>query len=174
MKRSVGSMAKKLPMSPDISYMLGIYRCNSSYKNIYLRTTDERIAERFVKIAVMELDTKKDAVSITADGRITIVKIDNSKLKKLLDKALDGRDRIFRYKNEYSAGYFAAMFDCKGAIDRKGIFLGGTNSYDRIILERIGFHTKTSSNKCYLRNGNDFVMFISPFSIKAQSIRFVK
>ncbi|MDE1870886.1 MAG: hypothetical protein KGI06_01460 [Candidatus Micrarchaeota archaeon] len=168
-------MAKKLPLSPDISYFLGAYRCNRIYRNIYLHAADKKLVERFVKIAIMELGTKADAVSVTIDGKFANAEIGNSKLKKLLDKALEERDRIFKYRNEYSASYFAAMFDCNGAMDRKGMFVRGMDSYDRIILERIGFHTKGGSGKCYFRNGNDFFMFIAPFSIKAQLInRYVE
>jgi hypothetical protein len=163
-------MARKLPLSPDISYMLGIYRCNGSARNILLTTSDEKMIERFVKIAVMELDTRNEAISITKDGEIIKAEINNSKLKKLLDKALDERDRIFKYKNEYSGSYFAALFDCKGATDKRGAFLRGINAYDKILLERIGFHTATNTGKCYVRKSTDFVMFIAPFSIKAQAI----
>lgn len=164
-------MTKKLPISPDTCYMLGIYRCNSRYSNLCLESENLEIIGRFVKIAVMDLDTKREAVGITKRGEITKVEIKNSKLKKLLDNALDTRDRIFKYKNEYSASYFAAMFDCNGAFDRRGISISGLNSYDKIILERIGFHT---SGKGYIRKTMDFLMFIEPFSVKARKIRHLK
>lgn len=163
-------MTRKLPISPDVSYMLGIYRCNSSYRNLCLKTASRELVERFVKIAVMNLGTSVDAVSITKEGDMTMVQLKNSRLKTLLDKALDERDRIFKYKNEYSASYFAAMFDCNGAADDRGIFVRGMNSFDKILLERIGFHTATNSGRCYIRKGIDFMMFIAPFSIKAQII----
>jgi hypothetical protein len=165
-------MARKLSITPDVSYMLGIYRCNSSYRNLCLSTASKELVERFVKIAVMELDTRTDAITITQEGSITKAEINNSKLKKLLDNALDGRDRIFKYKNEYSASYFAAMFDCKGAADSRGIFIRGMNSYDKILLERIGFHTATNSGRCYVRKSMDFVMFIAPYSVKAKTIHW--
>lgn len=163
-------MAKKLPVSPDTSYMLGIYRCNSSHRNISLQTSSKELVERFVKIAIMDLDTKAGAIRITNEDRITKVEADNSKLRKLLDKALDSRDRIFKYKNEYSASYFAGMFDCNGASDRRGVFVRGMSAYDKILLERIGFHTATNAGRCYIKKSMDFVMFIAPFSIRAKSI----
>lgn len=165
-------MTKKLPISPDVSYMLGIYRCNSSYANLCLSTTSNELVERFVKIAVIDLDTRKDAIGITQDGDVTKVEISNSKLRKLLDNALDKRDRIFRYKNEYSASYFAAMFDCNGGADNRGLFVRGMRSYEKILLERIGFHTTTNSGRCYIKKGMDFMMFIAPYSIKAKAIHW--
>lgn len=164
-------MTRKLSISPDVSYMLGIYRCNSRYTNLCLQTASKELIERFVKIAVMELGTRTDAITITREDDITIAEIKNSKLKKLLDKALDERDRIFKYKNEYSGSYFAAMFDCNGAEDRRGMFIRNLHSYDKILLERIGFHTATNSGRCYIKKSMDFMMFIAPFSIKAQLIR---
>jgi hypothetical protein len=164
-------MAKKLPMSPDVSYMLGIYRCNSSHRNVCLKTASKELVERFVKIAAMKLGTSVDAIIITNEGDLTTVELKNSRLKTLLDKALDERERIFKYKNEYSASYFAAMFDCNGAADNRGIFVRGMNAYDKILLERIGFHTATNTGRCYIKKEMDFMMFIAPFSIKAKLIR---
>lgn len=167
-------MARKLPMSPDVSYMLGIYRCNSSFANICLTTESKELVGRFVKIAVTDLGTRTDAIRVTRKDDETKVEISNSKLRKLLDKALDDRDKIFKYKNEYSASYFAAMFDCNGASDRRGMFIRGMRSYDKTLLERIGFHTTTNSGRCYVRKSMDFMMFIAPFSIKAQDHTLTK
>jgi hypothetical protein len=163
-------MARKLQMNPDTSYMLGIYRCNNSQRTLCLRTKSKQLVERFVKLAVMSLGTSVDAVNITNEDDITVVELKNSRLRTLLDKALDERDHIFKYKNEYSGSYFAAMFDCNGASDKRGMFIRGMNSYDKIILERIGFHTVTNTGRCYIKKSMDFMMFIAPFSIKAQPL----
>ena len=163
-------MTRKLPISPDVSYMLGIYRCNNRYRNLYLETTSAELMERFVKIAIMELDTKIESVIITKEGDLTTAEINNSKLKKLLDNALKERERIFKYKNEYSGSYFAALFDCNGSVDRRGAFVTHVDAYDKILLERIGFHTATNSGRCYIKKSMDFIMFIAPFSIRAKII----
>lgn len=163
-------MTRKLPISPDVSYMLGIYRCNSSSGNLCLSTESKELVERFVRIAIMNLGTKPSAVTASKEGNLMVVEINNSKLKKLLEKALDKREKIFKYKNEYSGSYFAAIFDCNGAADNRGVFVRGINSYDKILLERIGFHTATNAGRCYIRSSMDFIMFIAPFSIKAQDI----
>lgn len=163
-------MAKKLPNSPDISYMLGICRCNSGYKSLSLRTESGELAERFVKIAVMELGSKVDTVKITRLNGMINISINNSKLKKLLDKSLMKKEKIFKYKNEYSAGYFAAMFDCNGSLDAKGISIRATDLYEKVLLERLGFHTSSKLGKTYIKNDMDFIMFIEPFSIRARLI----
>src|SRR5271170_4016301 len=100
-------MTKKLAIDPDVSYMLGIYRCNLGYRNLCVHSTSKELTERFVRIAVMKLGTKTDAITISEENDETICEIRNSRLKTLLDKALDERDRIFKYKNEYSGSYFA-------------------------------------------------------------------
>lgn len=161
-------MAKKLSLSPDVSYMLGIYNCNSRRESVCVSTSSNEMIERFVKIAVLNLGIKLDYVRVVKDGEIFEAKINSPKLKKLLEKALESRDKTFKYKNEYSASYFAGMFDCNGAVDRKGIFLRRGSAYDAVLLERIGFHTTTSAGKIYIKNDKDFVMFIAPFSIRAQ------
>ncbi|MGI0100883.1 MAG: hypothetical protein ACREBH_04175 [Candidatus Micrarchaeaceae archaeon] len=164
-------MARKLPISPDTSYMLGLYRCNNASSSLRLNTPSKELVARFVKIASMELGTRTESISITSSGSMMDVNISNSRLKKLLDDALEKRDRIFKYKNEYSASYFAGMFDCNGATDRKGVYIRDMDKHDSMLLERIGFLTTSSHGKCYLRKSMDFIMFISPFSVKARAVR---
>jgi hypothetical protein len=161
-------MAKKLSLNPDVSYMLGIYNCNSRRDSVCISTSNNEMVERFVKIAVLNLGMKPEYISVVKDGDIIEAKINSPKLKKLLEKALESRDRAFKYKNEYSASYFAGVFDYNGAIDRRGIFLRRGSAYDAVLLERLGFHTATSAGKIYIKNDKDFVMFIAPFSIRAQ------
>ncbi len=160
-------MSKKLELGPDASYMLGIYRCNRSERLLRLSTHSEEMVERFVKIAVMNLGTKSEAISISKNARLITAEIGNSKLKKLLDNALESRERIFKYKNEYSASYFAAVFDCNSGLDGRGIFIRGMDAHDKIILERLGFHTTASSGRLRIRNIKGFVEFIEPYSIMA-------
>jgi hypothetical protein len=164
-------MARKLSLSPDTSYLLGICNCNIDRSSISVATASNELVQRFVRIAV-SLGTNLDAIQIKKEGYVSTVSIKNSKLKKLLDSALEKREKIFKYKNEYSASYFAAMFDCNGVADNRGVFIRGMKTYDSIILERIGFHTTTSSGKCYIRKALDFMMFIAPFSIKARAIHW--
>ena len=163
-------MTKKLSIDPDVSYVIGLYRCNLSGRNLCVHSTSRELIERFVRIAVMKLGTRMDAITITEENDETVCEIRNSRLKTLLDKALDERDRIFKYKNEYSGSYFAGIYDCKGGADRRGVFLRGVNAYDKILLERLGFHTASNTGRCYVKSSMDFVMFIAPFSIKAQEI----
>lgn len=164
-------MSRKLSISPDVSYMLGIYQCGGSNANLHLYTQNKEMVERFVKIAVMSLETRTGAISITQEDDFTKAEIKNSKLQKLLDDALERRDQIFKYKNEYSASYFAAMFDLNGEVDKRGVFVRGLRSYDKILLERLGFHTTTNAGRCYVRKSIDFVQFIEPYSIRVKYLR---
>ena len=157
-------MARKLPLSPDTSYMLGLYRCGCrDSKAICLQTGNYILIERFVRIAVMELGTKTDAITIAKKGNATRAEISNSKLKKLMDRALEERDRLFKYRNEYSGSYFGAIFDCSGGTDGKRVYLDA-DPMDAITLERLGFHTGKSRGRCYIRNSVEFMGFITPFS----------
>ncbi|MDE1810494.1 MAG: hypothetical protein KGH66_00405 [Candidatus Micrarchaeota archaeon] len=159
-------MSKKLGLNPDVCYMLGVYK---AYKReepcICLETDSEKLVERFVQIAVQRLDVKPEKLLIESTTPGTKAMFYNSKLKRLFEEALEDRERIFKYKNEYSASYMAALFDTGGWIDGKGIFIRG-DKMDFMLLERLGFHTTTRGAKCYLRNGVQFMAFIKPYSIK--------
>lgn len=162
-------MTRKLAITPDTCYLLGIFNCNENRTLITLTTTNRKLIERFVKIAVMNLKINQENITINDDGRIMEAMIKDSKLKKLLKASSERKDKIFKYKNEYSGSYFAALYDCIGATDHRGLFLKRLSNYDIVILERLGFHTTKRAERLYINNDMDFMMFISPYSLRAQS-----
>ena len=163
-------MSNKLELNPDVSYMLGTYKTNRKDEPcICLETDNERMLQRFVQIAVQKLGVKPDKMLIETTEVGTKALFYNSKLKRLFEQALDDRERIFKYKNEYSASYIAGMFDANGGIDKKGIFIRGDRT-DSMILERLGFHTTNNGVKCHVRNGKQLIAFIKPYSIRLEQI----
>ena len=71
----------------------------------------------------------------------------NSKIRKLFDGALERRVKIFKYRNDYSSNYLAAIFDCNGGVDRKGLYMRNLENADEMIMENIGFHATKAGSK---------------------------
>ena len=74
---------------------------------------------------------------------------------------------MFKYRNEYSSNYLAAIYDCNGGVDRKGLYLRNLEGADEMIMENIGFHSAKAGSKNYVFNQNEFLTFIRPYSIRA-------
>lgn len=162
-------MSKKLALSPDVSYMLGIYSCNRRREGISLVTKNNNLLERFVQIAVNVLDVDPTKIMIREEEGTFSALIYNSKLKKLFEDSLERREIIFKYVNDYSANYFAAIFDCRGGYNEQGLYIMGMDRLDNRVLEKLGFYTK-GSLRTYILNTKKFVSFIGDYSLRIKAI----
>ena len=147
--------------------MLGLHICNQEGTVIGVASASDELIERFVKIAMFDLEIAPNKITIDV-GKAYFF---NSKVKKLFDGALERRTKIFKYQNEYSSNYLAAIFDCNGGVDRKGLYLIGLQGADEMVMENIGFHATKAGRKNYVLNQNEFLAFIRPYSIRANTIR---
>ncbi len=148
--------------------MLGLFHCSDIDKGIGIEAKNERLIERFVAIAVNDLAIKPESITIESTGEDKLVHahFHNAKLRKLLQKALEEREHIFKYRNEYSASYFAALYDRCGGIGRSGLYIRHLDVLDEVLLERLGFYISSTKKACYIRNGKEFLAFISKYSVK--------
>jgi hypothetical protein len=163
------TMTQKLRLTPDTSYMLGIYRCNRG-KRIELSSSDDDMIARFAKLAMDEFGIEPNKIIIDSEGKVKKTFFYNSTMVKRFEKALERRVNIFKYANAYSGNYFAALFDCNGGKDAKGIFLKGMDSVDEVVLERLNIHTDKRGSKDYLANQSAFITLIKDYSLRIASI----
>lgn len=158
-------MAKKLKLTPKVSYILGLYACNKG-KAVGVVTTSDEIVQRFVKAALDDFEIEPNKVLLEGEEEEMKVYFYNSKLKKLFDKALERQDKIFKYRNAYSANFFAGIFDANGGRDGKGLFMRNLDKESTVVLENLNFHTTAAGFKTYIMNENTFAAFIKEFSVK--------
>src|SRR5271157_3467387 len=146
--------------------MLGLHVCNRrAQTGIVTAVGSDALVERFVKIAVQQLGIEPSKILIQDLGTRKSAFFYNSKLRKHLDNTLERREHVFKYRNEYSASYFAAIFDCNGFAGKGATFIHRLSARDSLMLERLGFHTLNRRNRCYIANAMDFMLFIKPFSV---------
>lgn len=154
-------MSKKLPMSPDMSYMLGVSRISKEEPAVSVMSRNDEVVERFVRIALSQLDVAPEKIMFEEEDGLKRAMFFNSKAKKLMTKALEEREHLFKYKNDYSGSYFAGLFDARGHGSKKGIMTGTRDMVDIIVLERLGFRVSKAGR---VQNANDYLKFIKPFS----------
>ncbi|MCL5430244.1 MAG: hypothetical protein M1504_02070 [Candidatus Marsarchaeota archaeon] len=155
-------MTRKLKLNPDIAYMLGAYSYSKGAGAVIGIVTRKNDAiERFTKTAVTELGIAPNKILIEdAEGEIKAYFYD-SKLKKLFDSALEKKERLFKYKNAYSASYLAGIFDTRGEKDGSAIYIRKLSMSDEMLMERLGFHTKAKGVKIYIVDAKLFISFIN-------------
>ena len=154
-------MARKLKLTPLTSYALGVYSANKGNDGpIGVATMDNRIIEKFIKIAIEELGVEPNKILVKEHE----VHFYNSMIRKLFDRALERRTKTFRYANDYSGSYVAGLFDCLGGIDRKGMYIRNLDAHDGLLLENLGIHTKQQGSKSYVMDERTLVSLIKKHS----------
>ncbi len=64
------------------------------------------------------------------------------------------------YKNDYSASYFAGLFDAVGGFDGGFPVLAHSDKTDEIVLLRLGFRVKKAGRKLLVISKEEFISFI--------------
>ncbi len=166
-------MTQRIRLTPNICYMLGVYSC--SYKRdqalIEMESEREEFLDRFIKIAIGELAVAPNRLLVRREDRrrLYIAGFYHSKLKRFMDNSMERRDRIFKYRNEHTANYFAGLFDRAGGCDSNGMYLYRIGNENIILMERFGLHT-SNAIRTRVRNESAFIMLISKYSLRMQSI----
>ena len=154
-------MSRKLAMSPDMSYMLGICSFGKDEPSISVLSRSDEVIERFVRMALSEFGIDPQKIVISEEDGLKRALFYHSAAKRLMKKALDEREHIFKYKNEYAASYLAGLFDSRGHGSPKGVMTGTRDMVDVIIMTRLGFRVSRAGR---VQNANDYLKFIKPYS----------
>ena len=158
-------MSKRPQIDPDLCYLLGISTISTDSPLISVSSGDDHVIETFIKTAIGRLGIDPKKISVEESGAVKSAGFYNSILKKKLLHLLSERDRIFKYFNNYSGSYYAGIFDARGGIDRKGIFLKHLDPVDVIMLERLG--VRVSGRGVFrMRTPSKFAELVRPFSAK--------
>ena len=158
-------MSKRLPIDPDLCYLLGICTIGTDSPLISASSGDDHVIETFIKTAIGRLAIDPKKISVEETGAVKNAGFYNSILKKKLLHLMSERERIFRYFNNYSGSYYAGIFDARGGVDRKGIFLKHLDPVDVIILERLGVRV-TGRGIFRMSTPSRFAELVRPFSAK--------
>ena len=163
-------MTNRIRLTERLSYMLGLYECSRrSDASVGMSTKKEELVQNFTQIAVDDLGVEPNRIILEGAGPVTTVKFYNAGARKLFEKTLQRKAIVFKYRNAYSASYIAALYDCNGGRDSHGMYIDGIKTDTVVVLERLGFHTVQRGTRTYIRNGNDFVMFIRDRSLSISS-----
>ncbi len=161
-------MTQKLRLTPKTSYMLGMY-VQGTRERIGVTSKSEEVVERFVKLAMDEFGVGPNRILFEQNDGATTAFFYNSKLKRRFDQALERRERLFKYRNEYSGNYIAGIFDMSGARDKAGLYFRRLEPVDALILEKLGIHT-TGRARVRVTHAGELITLIREYSLVMSNI----
>ncbi len=161
-------MSKKLALTETISYVLGMYAHSPQEEraSVAAESGSEVAIQKFAEIALKELGIEPNKILLSEKEGKHRAMFYNSKIRKLFDRALERKTKIFKYANAYAAQYVAGMYDSAGGINAKGLFFSGLDAADLLLLQNVGIHGLDQGSKHYISNQTHFAAFIGAYSAK--------
>ena len=149
----------KIKLTPELSYLIGLWRKNRTIEGIGVRG-DENILAVFSREVLEKQLTTPDKL-LSEGNRVFFYHTSYRKFFQQIEKEQLER---FRYLNEYAANYLAGLFDANGAIDEKGIVsISNLSPNDVMMLLRLGFVTRKRARIHVIDRPVVFLTFIKNY-----------
>jgi len=150
----------KIKLSPELSYIIGLWRKSKSFEGIGVRGKKE-LLEIFTKEVIENKLTLPN--KILSDEKM--VYFYHTAYRKFFQEIEKNQLERFKYLNDYSASYLAGMFDAVGNIDEKGVISMDKMKYeDEMMLLRLGFKTRRQQGVMVIDRPLVFLAFIRNYT----------
>ncbi len=148
-------------LSAKLCYMAGLYsKSNRKHKSLVcVNTGIEELRDRFVEIAVNELDVEPNKIML--DKEEVSAGFYHSRISKQLANIVARETYVFKTVNEFSKNYLAGIFDISGHIKDGTLQIRHITPRDAMMLENLGIHTKGDN----ILNVGAFIGLIKGISI---------
>jgi hypothetical protein len=150
----------KFKLSPEISYIIGVWKSRKTAEGIGIIGNDD-ITSVFLMKCVEAGLTTPNKVQI----RENLVFFYHSKYRVFFQNIVKKRIDIYKFKNDYSSAYFAGRFDSSGGYnqDNNSVYLAKADKIDEMILLRLGFKVKLIKSKLIIIDTKKFLKFIEHY-----------
>ncbi|MEM4633815.1 MAG: hypothetical protein QW275_01540 [Candidatus Anstonellaceae archaeon] len=154
----------KFKMNPNRAYLLGLWKSRKTKSGVGVEGRRE-LVEVFAKTCLDEKLALPNKMQYK-EGALHSCFFYNSALKAWLQEELGKREERLRYKNEFSANYFAGLFDARGGWQESSLGMKIpfviADKVDEIVLLRLGFRVKRQKGVLAMLSP-DFYSFIEPY-----------
>ncbi len=148
----------KFKLTPEISYVIGVYGQRKTEKGIGIYGDDELLS--IFSKECLKLELAEPGKILFEKNKVYFY---NSKLKRFFEKVLNEVEDRFIFVNDYASNYFAGMYDAYGKIEDKEIIVGRYRLKDSIALEKLGFINRKKNGKIQIETRKlEFLYFIKP------------
>lgn len=150
----------KLKLTPSLAYFIGLWKERRTAEGIGVRGNEE-LQAAFVKSAI-ENKLAEPGKILAGEESIYFYHTAN---RKFFQKVIEEELERFKYKNEYSANFFAGLFDACGGTTAGGkVYLAGITRADQMALSRLGFNLVKIRGAYFIAKPAKFLIFIKPFT----------
>jgi hypothetical protein len=156
----MGFYIMKIKLTPELSYLIGLWRKCKSFEGLGVRGRDE-LLETFSKEVLSQGIVPPDKL-LTSGERVYFY---HSAYRKFFQEVEKNQLERFKYLNDYAANYLAGMFDSVGNIGEDGVVsLSRMSKEDEMLLLRLGFNTKRRSGVLVVERPLVFLAFIKNYT----------
>jgi hypothetical protein len=148
----------KLRLTPELAYLVGMWYGTPYKKGLGIKG-EQDIQEIFIEHVLSLGIAQPNQILVKKDGAY----IQQTKYKKFFKEIMEERFIRFKYWNDYSAAFWAGVFDAIGGIENKMLYLSKFNEDDEVHLSILGFRTEKKQNKLFILHSPAFAFFIQHF-----------
>jgi hypothetical protein len=148
----------KIRLTPEISYIIGLWIHCKTEKGIGVRGDGETISN-FAK-SCLDLGIAVPGKLLYGENEIFFY---NSMIRKFFDKIAGERTERFKYGNEYSSAYLAGLFDSFGSVEHGRVCIKNLDIFDKNLLDNLRMFPKDAGRFTIILKDRAFLKFISPY-----------
>ncbi|MCX8166429.1 MAG: hypothetical protein N3E37_01075 [Candidatus Micrarchaeota archaeon] len=155
---------KELRLTHNLSYIIGFWKKLRSHDGIGVTADKERV-QFFIELVIKSNLTSSDKIIIHDDGQTAYFY--HTKLRTFFEKIVENELERFKYDNDYSANYFAGIYDAVGhtqkilskrtGLTKNIIIIEKSNQKEELLFSRQNFKVKLKEGKLYVLNGDLFL-----------------
>ncbi len=150
---------KKPKLTPDLSYLIGMWHITPSRKGLGVRGNIDVRAE-FVRRLISYGIAEPNQITSTDEE----VYVQHTRYKKLFVKTMAERFNRFKYLNDYCANFWAGVCDGGATITKKGtIHIHNADKRDAMHLDILGFGSRKTATGVIVKNTYGFAFFIKNY-----------
>ena len=158
----------KIKLTPELAYLIGVWKARPSSKGIGVRATGA-LQEIFIMESLRLGLARPNEIQLRKEE----VYFHHSAYRKFFQKIARDELVFFKWRNEHAARFLAGIFDARGGIMGRGIFIARANSEDALLLERLGFHNVFNKGKLLILRTRTFAEFIRAYVRREESKRML-
>ncbi len=155
-------------LTSNICYIAGLVsKSKQAEKNaVGIRTSIGEIEQRFIKIAITELEIEPSKILIEELEGHRHVYFYHSRVAKRLEEIYSREIHVFKKIDKLSASYVAGMFDGAGRVRSTTMTITPISPNDAFMLENLGVHTRGNE----ILNIGNFMKLIGKESVMIQRV----
>ncbi len=148
----------KIPLTPHIAYIIGLWKHRRTKEGIGVEGSREA-CQVFASELVANGMAKPEEIRVE-EGKVFTY---HSAYRAFFDEVLKDEGGRFRYKNDFSANFFAGMFDSVGGEKEGKTYFAFADNADEMALLRLNWRAIRTGKTLWVGPSDEFKAWMQPF-----------